>query len=83
MIEEILKKAGLIDYERLVKIMLNTCKLSKLNMPSQVELIDMLVNKYCYINKESGMIICKSDIKYDFTLDKRKVALREYVINSL
>ncbi|CDW74584.1 dna-directed rna polymerase iii subunit rpc5-like [Stylonychia lemnae] len=66
MLELIMKKAGIIDLERLVRIMLAACKLANIDMLPQDQLIDLL-----------------SDHMYDFTVDKRKVALREYLINQI
>lgn len=40
MLEEILKKAGLIDYERLVRILQSACKLGKKPMPKEEDLIN-------------------------------------------
>lgn len=49
-------------------------------MPTSQELVDLLLSKYCYLTKDTNMLVLRSDYKYDFTVDKRKVALREHLI---
>eukprot|EP00347_Sterkiella_histriomuscorum_P010732 403375132 len=83
MLETILRKAGIIDFERLVRILTNACKLSKQQMLSHHDLLNLLLTKYCYLTQDTYMLILKSDFKYDFATQKRKVALRDYLIQSL
>lgn len=83
MLETLLKKVGIIELERLAKVMVSVCKLSKHQMLTKLQLIDLLVNKFCYFQEQSGMFILKSDFKYDFQKEKRRVALRETLIHLL
>ena len=83
MLETILKKAGIIDYERLHKILFSACKLAKITLIPHLELVDLLINKYCYVSKDTNMLICKSEVKYDFASEKRQISLRDYLISNI
>ena len=80
MVEEILRKAGLLDYKRLVRILKNACYIAKKPFPKETELVHVLITNYCLVS-ESGNLICKSTLKYDIKNEKRKIALRDYVIS--
>jgi hypothetical protein len=58
-IRTILRKAGIISYERLYEILLNSYKLSRdSQFPSEENLIIDLVKHLCLVAK-NGMLICK------------------------
>jgi hypothetical protein len=50
MVRELLKKASLIDYKRLVRLLKGACDLGKKQMPKESELISTLINSYCLLN---------------------------------
>jgi len=66
-IKEIISKASIIDYERLVRLLISACKLGKHSIPKELDLINILINKYCYVTEKEGTLIVKSEHKYDFT----------------
>ena len=43
MVEEILRKAGLLDFERLVRILKNACYIAKKPFPKESELANALI----------------------------------------
>lgn len=47
-------------------------------MPDLDELVDRIV-ELCYVN-EQGMLICKSDVKFNYSNNRRQIALRDYMI---
>jgi hypothetical protein len=49
MVREILKKAGIIDYERLVRLLKGACDLAKKPLPKDSDLISTLINSYCLV----------------------------------
>lgn len=82
-IKEITSKASVIDYERLVRLLISACKLGKHPIPRESDLINLLINKYCYVTEKEGTLIVKSEHKYDFTTQRRLAALRDYTIWTL
>lgn len=60
MVKEILKKVGIVDYERLVRIFKEACHYSKQALPKESELIHALVSNLCLISEKEGLLICKS-----------------------
>jgi hypothetical protein len=69
-IRTILRKAGIISYERLYEILLNSYKLSRDSLfPSEESLIIDLVKHLCLVAK-NGILICKNEIKSEDNNDK-------------
>ncbi|TNV81381.1 hypothetical protein FGO68_gene8998 [Halteria grandinella] len=83
MVKEILKKAGIVDYERLVRIFKEACHYSKQALPKESELIHALVTNLCLITEKEGLLIYKSQFQYDMQLQKRLASLRDYLILQL
>jgi hypothetical protein len=83
MVREVLKKASIIDYERLCRIVKGACDLSKQAFPKEKDLVESLVSSLCLVTSVDGILVCKSSIKYDLKSDKRQAALRDYVIHQL
>ena len=83
MVREILIKASIIDYERLIRILKSACDLSKKPMPREQDLISSLVSNLCLVTSADGLLVCKSNLKYDMKTEKRKAAMRDYVIHCL
>jgi hypothetical protein len=81
MVREVLKKASIVDYERLVRIVKGACDLSKQVLPKERDLIDSLVSTLCLVTSVDGLLVCKSNVKYDLKTEKRQAALRDYVIH--
>jgi len=82
-IKELLVKASVIDYERLVRLLISACKLGKHPIPKEADLVQLLIRKYCYVSEKEGTLIVKSEHKYDMSLHRRLAALRDYAINTL
>ena len=83
MVREILKKAGILEYERLVRIFRTACNLAKKPLPKEADLINQLVTQLCLVSSVDGLLICKSHIKYDIKSNKRAASLRDYMIVTL
>ena len=83
MLKEIIKKAGMVEYERVMRLIKSVNQIKKRPHPKENELIDMIINDLCYVNMDSGVLIGRSDIKYDYNCEKRKIALRDYLIHAL
>jgi len=83
MVREVLKKASIIDYERLCRIVKGACDLSKQELTKEKELIDSLVSTLCLVTSVDGVLVCRSNIKYDLKTEKRSAALRDYFIHQL
>ena len=49
-VAEILRKAGIIDYERLVRLMKSACRLGKHQMPREADLINEIVANKCLVS---------------------------------
>jgi hypothetical protein len=64
-IKELLVKASVIDYERLVRLTLSACKLGKHQIPKESDVIQLLLRKYCYVTDKEGTLIVRSEHKYD------------------
>ena len=80
MVEELIKKAGVIDFERLLRLLSSACAMAKKPLPKEADLINALVTNYCYVNQKNGTLICKSALKFEGKSQKRLVALRETAI---
>ncbi len=46
--------------------MQSACKLSKQDLPQEEDLLKALLSTYCYVTEDSGMLICRSELKYDY-----------------
>ena len=79
-IKELLVKASVIDYERLVRLLISACKLGKHPIPKEADLFQLLIRKYCYVSEKEGTLIVKSEHKYDMSSQRRLAALRDYTI---
>jgi hypothetical protein len=81
-IKTLLVKASIIDYERLVRLLISACKLAKHPLPRESDLIQLLTRKYCYVTAKDGMLVVKSEHKYSMD-NKRLAAIRDYTILTL
>ena len=82
-VREILIKASIIDYERLIRLLKSACDLSKKPMPREQDLISSLISNLCLVTSVNGLLVCKSTLKYDMKTEKRQAAMRDYVIHCL
>ena len=64
-VKEILKKAAIIDYERLVRIFKAACHFSKQTLPREADLINALVANMCLVSQKEGLLICRSHFQFD------------------
>jgi hypothetical protein len=64
-IKELIAKASIIDYERLVRLLVSACKLGKHPIPKESDLISALINELCLVSLKEGTLILKSLYKYD------------------
>lgn len=83
MLKEIIKKAGMVEYERVIRLINSVNQIKKKPIPAETDIINTIIYDLCYINMESGVLIARSDVKYDYNIDKRKIALRDYLIHAL
>lgn len=64
-LQRILTKASIIDFERLARLLKTAFSLAKYTIPLEDDLITDLITKFCYVSDRQGAIICKSSLKYD------------------
>ncbi len=81
-VTEIIKKAGVIDYERLVRLMKSACHLGKHSLPKEADLVNELVSNLCLVSS-TGALICRSRLLHAGDTQKRLHGLRNYVIQML
>lgn len=51
-------------------------------MPSEESLIDKVVLNHCYVTQQ-GMLIAKSDLKFNYSSNRREISLRDYLISKM
>lgn len=80
-VEQVLAKAGVINFSRVIGMVQDICSLKKIPHPDESQVLKMLLSK-SYVAVDSQLFIAKSELCY--SRDKtRQIAIRDFVLDCL